>query len=488
MGHLVEDRSSKFKSVIEDWKTVTDIWGGETKIKAAGQKYLVKEPLESDESYTARLQRSTFTNFYRTLITNNVATIFVRPIQIEANSEISNTKVFDEFNDNADTEGRTITQVSHTVENKAYNYGVSYVLVDYPVVDDPGTKLDERLNNRRPYLTEIEPMSVLDARTVRVTNEDVLVHFRYEETHTTWDSLTFKENTNKRIRSYNLDLTVEPALVTFSIWEKPVNEEWKLLSGPTVITGQTRIPIVPVYTNRIMPYLGSPPKLDLARLNIRHYQSQSDQINSLHYARIPILLTKGFNELDDKGEPKKLKWSINTTIDVGTDGDVKWVEHTGKALESGEKDLERTVEQMEMLGLNMRLNNRPGGITATAEAIDKAESDSPILAAANDLESALMKMYEFAGNYVGELWKPKIEIPKEHAVIDRGVGDMESVFKSHAAGVVSDAQLLRELQRRGVVAATYEPELSDDLKPVITTPPIVDGEEGGGQEFPPEEE
>ena len=486
--HNVQSRSDRLQSVNLDWKTVSDIWDGQTIIKAAGQTYLSKEPLESDESYAARLKRSTFTNYYRTLITNNVSTIFVRPIDIQPNKELTNKDIFESFNENADTEGRTITQVSHTMENKAYNYGITYVLVDYPIVDDPKTKKDERIENRRPYLTEIEPLSVLDARTVRVANEDVLTHFRYTETHTKWNRQTFSENSNQRVRIYDLDLTMEPALVTFSIWEKEEDSEWKVVILPTPIVGQTRIPIVPVYTNRIAPYLGRPPKMDLAQLNIRHYQSQSDQINSLHYARIPILTVKGFNEVDDKGETKTFKWSINTTIPLDDNGEVKWVEHTGKALDSGEKDLSRLVEQMEMLGLNMRLSNKPGGITATAEAIDKAESDSPILAAANDLESALMKMYEFAGNYLGDVWKPKIVLPKEHAVIDRGVGDIESVFKSHASGVMSDAQLLRELKRRGIIEQNYDVELSDELKPLPTINVNPQGiVPGGGQDPEPVE-
>jgi len=111
--HNVEHRSDKLQSVNLDWQTVSDIWDGQTVIKNANQTYLAKEALESDDSYNARLKRSTFTNFYRTLITNNVATIFVRPIQVEANPELKETKVFESFNHNADTEGRTITQVSH---------------------------------------------------------------------------------------------------------------------------------------------------------------------------------------------------------------------------------------------------------------------------------------------------------------------------------------------------------------------------------------
>ena len=55
--HAVEQRSSKLQSVQLDWKTVSDIWDGETTIKIAGQIYLTKEPLESDESYKSRLLR-----------------------------------------------------------------------------------------------------------------------------------------------------------------------------------------------------------------------------------------------------------------------------------------------------------------------------------------------------------------------------------------------------------------------------------------------
>jgi hypothetical protein len=38
---------------------------------------------------------------------------------------------------------------------------------------------------------------------------------------------------------------------------------------------------------------GEPPLLDLAYLNVKHWQSQSDQDNILHIARVPILALIG---------------------------------------------------------------------------------------------------------------------------------------------------------------------------------------------------
>jgi hypothetical protein len=41
---------------------------------------------------------------------------------------------------------------------------------------------------------------------------------------------------------------------------------------------------------------GSPPLLNLALLNIKHWQSQSEQDNILHVARVPLLVAYGLGK------------------------------------------------------------------------------------------------------------------------------------------------------------------------------------------------
>jgi hypothetical protein len=67
-----------------------------------------------------------------------------------------------------------------------------------------------------------------------------------------------------------------------------IHEEWE--------TSRSDIPLVTLYTKRTGFMRGSPPLLNLALLNIKHWQSQSEQDNILHVARVPILSVYGLAE------------------------------------------------------------------------------------------------------------------------------------------------------------------------------------------------
>ena len=47
------------------WSTVDTILGGTTAMRAAGKAFLPQEKKEKDENYIARLNRSTFDNYYK---------------------------------------------------------------------------------------------------------------------------------------------------------------------------------------------------------------------------------------------------------------------------------------------------------------------------------------------------------------------------------------------------------------------------------------
>jgi hypothetical protein len=57
------------------------------------------------------------------------------------------------------------------------------------------------------------------------------------------------------------------------------------------------IPFVPLYGWRRL-HVGISPLRDLAYLNVKHWQSQSDQDTILHVARVPILALIGGDETD----------------------------------------------------------------------------------------------------------------------------------------------------------------------------------------------
>ena len=52
------------------------------------------------------------------------------------------------------------------------------------------------------------------------------------------------------------------------------------------------IPVVPIYSNRRGMLRSQPPLLDIANLNITHYQRQADLIHALHIAAMPTLCAR----------------------------------------------------------------------------------------------------------------------------------------------------------------------------------------------------
>ncbi len=61
-------------------------------------------------------------------------------------------------------------------------------------------------------------------------------------------------------------------------------------------TSRKDITPVTLYTKRTGFMCGSPPLLNMALLNIKHWQSQSEQDNILHVARVPLLTVFGLEE------------------------------------------------------------------------------------------------------------------------------------------------------------------------------------------------
>ena len=107
------------------------------------------------------------------------------------------------------------------------------------------------------------------------------------------------------------------------------------LSGPVSLTE------VPVAKFSAMTE-DEPPLTELAWMNVRHWQSKSEQNHILHVARVPLLVADGDNR-EDKNAP----------IEIGVKGLITGfpgleipVEIEGKAIEAGRTDIMDTGDRM----------------------------------------------------------------------------------------------------------------------------------------------
>ena len=56
------------------------------------------------------------------------------------------------------------------------------------------------------------------------------------------------------------------------------------------------IPLVTIYSGKTENLVSKPPLLDIAYLNLAHFQRQADLIHSLHVASQPMLVMEGYDD------------------------------------------------------------------------------------------------------------------------------------------------------------------------------------------------
>ena len=222
------------------------------------------------------------------------------------------------------------------------------------------------------------------------------------------------------------------------------------------------IPLNTLYTNQIGFMMGQPWLEDIAQLQVAHWQSDSDQRNLLHVARVPILFAKGFGDEDTHFQ---LSIGSASFMKGPSSADLKYVEHSGKGIEAGRNDLKDIEERIQFLGLEAMMKRPSGEITATQSAIDSSESNSSLGMISQELENTLEGMLDFFA-----LWMEMPEdsggsltVFKDFGVEMADAKDIEVLLKAKQAGEISQLTFLKEIKRRGLLAEDFNPQTEIDL-------------------------
>ena len=211
------------------------------------------------------------------------------------------------------------------------------------------------------------------------------------------------------------------------------------------------IPFVPLYGARKSFMLGYPPLLDLAYLNVKHWQSQSDQDTILHVARVPILALIG---ADDQTE---LTVGGSSAVRLPLGADMKFVEHSGAAIAAGATALDDLEQQMIQTGAEL-LVKQPGAKRTATESQTDAEANKSILQQmAENFEDALDQALWYMAQYVKLPDGGHVKLYADYGTATLSEASAALIGDLQVAGLISKATAITEMQRRGV--------LSDDIDP-----------------------
>jgi hypothetical protein len=318
---------------------------------------------------------------------------------------------------------------------------------------------------------------VIGWRTARVDGRERILQLRIREPGIEPEGL-YGERKVERVRVY--DQTSQG--VFWHLFEKGDGE------GSTgyvnIANGRYSLPTIALstfYTRRVGVLTATPALERLAETNLLHWQSQSDHRGLFRFARAGILFGSGINAEEIRGDA-----TVGNRLWRAADPNAKlvWVEHEGRAIAASKADLDDLKADMAALSLRPILARRPGTTTATATAIDTAETNASLLTWVRRAEATLASALSDAARFAGMEDAPVTVDICDDVGLDPGeAGDIETLLKLRAMGELTSTTLLGELRRRGLFSDAFDPEVeaaeleSADPMDLRSTPPAVEDED-----------
>lgn len=403
------------------------LMGGTMAMRNQGERFLPKDYKEKDENYRNRLNRSSLVNAFGKTVSFLGGQVFQKKIVFEDGFP------FTEYNKDIDLSGDDIDTFAKELFENGIGEGSVHILVDTNNKDGEYTsKAEEKLAGVRPYFREIKTKNILGG----IVDGGKLVQLRIHETR------------EDREGKYGVTIVEQIRVLEPGRWE--VHEKQNASAWQMVEEGETSLDYIPIVSfipgEKKSMLTGKSPLFDLAELNEYHWRSKSDQTNILHFARVPMLFGKMLDIEAMKQSPH------NMTISNDENGDLKYVEISGKAIEAGQKDLSETESKMAMWGLQ-QLIPRTGSQTATEKALSSSESNSSLGSWVTIYQAVLRRAFEIMAEYEKETLPDDALTVNQEFTIGYLDPEMVSAYQNLVdAGILSAAAAFRELKRKGFIS------------------------------------
>jgi hypothetical protein len=440
MPLAVDHQSPEVIEMSQEWPIVDALLGGTRKMREAGESLLPRWPNEEPAAYRARLNTATlFPAFRRTL-----GVMGGKPFAKQVTLGEDVPEQIREWADDIDLQGRNLHAFCADLLSEAIAYGVAGVLVDSPPVRrDEGRALtqdEERALGVRPYFVHIKHDQILGWKAGRVGGVMRLMQLRLSETFEEPDG-RFGTVNGTQVR------VLEPG--RWELHRKDDNGEFVLFDEGTTTLGE--IPFVPFYGRRLGFMRGVSPLIDLAYLNVKHWQSQSDQDTILHVARVPILAMIGAED------GTALTVGASSAVKLPPGADLKFVEHSGAAITAGKESLEALEEQMIQTGAEL-LVAKPGQRSATEANNDAEANKSELQSIVENFEDSIDMALYLMGAWVGIKEYGHVSLFKDFSAGSLSDASAQLILAFQQGGLITKRQALIEGQRIGVLSPDLDPE------------------------------
>lgn len=386
----VDTRHPEYEKLQAKREVVADLRGGTSALREKGRKYLPQFPAEQDAVYDVRVSTATLFNVYSKTEKTMSGLVF------KGEPDTSKLNIDAAILENFDNKGTPFTEFARDVFAKAFDGAVA-ILVDAPNPPE-GVETLEDVNRLgiRPYAVIYPQSEVINWRyevnPISKATELTLIVL-HEETNEPNGDFGWAEV--ERYRVFRKDLAT--GVVSWELWREDENKadndpnKFILEGGPGVLP-LTQIPVA------IMGDLcNEPPMLDLALLNIKHFQKESNFDNLEWLAAVPMPFAKG----RDTKNPVIV--APDAFLDLPADGDCGWMQIDSEGFASLRESLSMLVDQMSLLGLSMLADKAAKvDLTATEALLKNIGETAELRIMAQELKDALEEACMFMGQYLGQ--------------------------------------------------------------------------------------
>lgn len=440
MPSTVADTSTAVQAMQPDWALAAALMGGTRAMRTAASIYLPQWPNEDGQAYNQRLRVATLFPAYK----RTVETLTGKPFSKRIKFASDVPPVLAGYMEDADLHGRHLHVFAADILERVLSHGIGGILVEYPMGDvvatngaGVSTQADEQAAGVRPYLIEVKAAQILGWRSEMLDGVEKLVQLRIMESVTLNDG-DFGTVDVAQVR------VLRPG--SWQTWRKQEGNEQEWTVFAQGATSLADIPFVPVYGNRTGFMTAEPPLVELAHMNVEHWQSCSDQQTILHVARVPILTVFGV-ENDDKFA---LSVGAASVVKIPQGGDLKYVEHSGRAIDAGKTSIDDLQERMRQAGGEL-LTTKPQRMTAFQVGTENELAMCALQRITQDFQDALAQCLQFMADWIGLPQGGHVELFNDFGASNLAEASAQFLIAAATAGKISDELLFDELQRRGMI-------------------------------------
>ena len=443
---------SKTRAVLDmtkSWEIMKAVSLGTEYLRDNSQAFLPLEPREDYDAYLSRVNRAVFSPYTQRLVRAATGLILRKPITV-----IGDPYWTDVFVKDVDGCGSDLDEYARRNLICALTYGHSNTLVDFPAPTGAISLAEERQQNRRPYWIEIDPTNIYGWRLDREVNYGKLIQVRIAEKAVVPDG-EFGEKVFDQIRviepgEYKIYRRKETTKDMYTQdesfagnFDSPSDEkDYKLVESGEFSLGE--IPLVTVYAGKTDTMTSKPPLLDIAYLNLAHFQRQADLIHSLHVASQPLLVMEGWDD-----QTKGMAISVNYAMATQPGNKVYYVEPAASAFEAQAAEIQELQLQMATLGISTLSQQKFVAESADARRLDRVDTNSMLSMVSLDLEQKMQKAFNLSADYLG-IEPPEVKISRDFD-IDRLIGQDITALTSLFDQQVIDREEFRDILVQGEV-------------------------------------